>query len=44
MIEEKKAEIASYLRNKVSPFITALMEDISRKRPDDIAQFTKAYA
>lgn len=43
-MEEKKNEISTYLRNKVSPFISALMDEISRKRPEDIAKFTRDYA
>lgn len=42
-MEEKKAEISSYLRNTVSPFITPLMEELAKRRPTDLLQFTKDY-
>ena len=42
-MEEKKTELANYLRTKVSPFITPLMEEMARKKPDDLAEFTKKY-
>ncbi len=42
-MEEKKAEISAYLRSTVTPFVTPLMEEIVKKRPSDLLQFTKAY-
>jgi len=42
-MEEKKAEISAYLRSTVSPFITPLMEELAKRRPTDLLQFTKDY-
>lgn len=42
-MEEKKTELANYLRTKVSPFITPLMEQMAKTKPDDLAEFTKKY-
>lgn len=42
-MEEKKAEIAAYLRTTVSPFITPLMEELVKKRPKDLLAYTKTY-
>ena len=42
-MEEKKAEISAYLRSTVSPFITPLMEELAKRRPADLLQFTKDY-
>lgn len=32
-MEEKKANIAKYLKTVVSPFVTPLMEELVNKRP-----------
>lgn len=42
-MEEKKAWISAYLRTTVSPFITPLMEELVKKRPSDLLEFTQAY-
>lgn len=42
-MEEKKAEISAYLRSTVSPFITPLMEELVKKRPSDLLDFTRTY-
>ena len=42
-MEEKKTELANYLRTKVSPFVTPMMEEMAKKRPDDLLQFAKKY-
>lgn len=43
MEEKKKSEIANYLKTRVSPFVTPMMEEMAKKQPEDILEFAKKY-